>query len=206
MSELSEVEVFTDGACRGNPGPGGWAAILRYRGTTRELSGFEPDTTNNRMEIMAAIAGLDALRRPCRVRLYSDSQYLRDGITKWINGWKCRGWLTADKQPVKNIDLWQRLDAVAARHHVTWIWVRGHSGHPENERADLLARARVAEAGRKNQTILTPTASETRRAAGAHIGRAQRGTRRAVNVDPPAERRPPLDLCGEKGSAVQRVP
>jgi len=125
------------------------AAILRYRGREKDLGGFEPDTTNNRMEMTAAIAGLEALKRPCRVRLYSDSQYLRDGITKWINGWKRRGWLTASKQPVKNVDLWQRLDAAAAPHHITWIWVRGHSGHPENERADALARARIAEADRK---------------------------------------------------------
>jgi ribonuclease HI len=146
MSELSEVEIFTDGACRGNPGPGGWAAILRYRGVEKELCGYDPDTTNNRMEMTAAIAGLEALKRPCRVRLYSDSQYLRDGITKWINGWKRRGWLTADKQPVKNVDLWQRLDAVSARHLVTWQWVRGHAGHPENERADALARGQIAQA------------------------------------------------------------
>ena len=153
MSELSEVEVFTDDACRRNPGPGGWAAILRYRATEKEVGGFEPDTTNNRMEMTAAIAGLEALKRPCRVRLYSDSQYLRDGITKWMEGWKKRGWRTADKQPVKNIDLWQRLDAASARHEVTWIWVRGHSGHPENERADALARARIAEASSKHPTI-----------------------------------------------------
>ena len=146
MPEPSEVEIFTDGACRGNPGPGGWAAILRYRGVERELTGYDPDTTNNRMEMMAAIGGLEALKRPCRVRLYSDSQYLRDGITKWINGWKRRGWRTADKQPVKNVDLWQRLDAASARHVVTWEWVRGHAGHPENERADALARTRIAEA------------------------------------------------------------
>jgi ribonuclease HI len=147
MSELSEVEIFTDGACRGNPGPGGWAAILRYRRKEKELSGFAAATTNNRMEMTAAIEGLEALKRPCRVRLYSDSQYLRDGITKWINEWKRRGWRTAGKQPVKNIDLWQRLDAAAARHAVSWIWVRGHSGHPENERADALARARAAGGG-----------------------------------------------------------
>ena len=146
MPEPSAVEIFTDGACRGNPGPGGWAAILRYRGVEKELTGYDPDTTNNRMEMIAAIAGLEALKRPCRVRLYSDSQYLRDGITKWINGWKRRGWRTADKQPVKNIDLWQRLDAASARHVVTWEWVRGHAGHPENERADALARTRIAEA------------------------------------------------------------
>ena len=146
MPEPSPVEIFTDGACRGNPGPGGWAAILRYRGVEKELTGYDPDTTNNRMEMMAAIGGLEALKRPCRVRLYSDSQYLRDGITKWINGWKRRGWRTADKQPVKNVDLWQRLDAASARHVVTWEWVRGHAGHPENERADALARTRIAEA------------------------------------------------------------
>jgi ribonuclease HI len=153
MPELSEVEVFTDGACRGNPGPGGWAAILRYRGTEKELGGFEPDTTNNRMEMTAAIAGLEALKRPCRVRLYSDSQYLHDGITKWIEGWKRRGWRTAGKQPVKNIDLWQRLEAASAPHDVVWIWVRGHSGHPENERADALARANIAGSGLIYQTI-----------------------------------------------------
>ena len=146
MPEPSAVEIFTDGACRGTPGPGGWAAILRYRGVEKELTGYDPDTTNNRMEMMAAIGGLEALKRPCRVRLYSDSQYLRDGITKWINGWKRRGWRTADKQPVKNVDLWQRLDAASARHVVTWEWVRGHAGHPENERADALARTRIAEA------------------------------------------------------------
>ena len=152
MVELSEVEIFTDGACRGNPGPGGWAAILRYRGVEKELTGYEADTTNNRMEMMAAIAGLEALKRRCRVRLYSDSQYLRDGITKWIANWKQRGWRTTDKQPVKNIDLWQRLDAASARHVVSWQWVRGHAGHPENERADALARARITEADRDSQS------------------------------------------------------
>jgi ribonuclease HI len=151
MPELSEVEIFTDGACRGNPGPGGWAAILRYRRVEKELTGYEPDTTNNRMEMQAAIAGLEALKRPCRVRLYSDSQYLRDGITKWINGWKQRGWRTADKQPVKNVDLWQRLDAASARHVISWEWVRGHAGHPENERADALARAAIDEGGWSGQ-------------------------------------------------------
>ena len=144
--EPAEVEIFTDGACRGNPGPGGWAAILRHRGIEKELSGFEPATTNNRMEMMAAISGLEALKRPCRVRLYSDSQYLRDGITKWIHAWKRRDWRTADKKPVKNVDLWQRLDAAAASHQVTWEWVRGHAGHPENERADALARAAIVAA------------------------------------------------------------
>lgn len=150
-SEPAEVEIFTDGACSGNPGPGGWAAILRYREVEKELSGFEPLTTNNRMEMMAAISGLEALKRPCRVRLFSDSQYLRDGMTKWIHAWKQRGWRTADKKPVKNVDLWQRLDAAAQRHQVAWEWVRGHAGHPENERADALARAAITEAGRSER-------------------------------------------------------
>ena len=138
-----EVEIFTDGACRGNPGPGGWAAILRYGEVEKELSGGEPATTNNRMEMMAAIVALEALKRPCRVRLYTDSQYVRDGITQWLPGWKARNWRTADKKPVKNVNLWQRLEAAAAAHEVVWIWVRGHAGHPENERADALARAAV---------------------------------------------------------------
>jgi ribonuclease HI len=140
-----EVEIFTDGACRGNPGPGGWAAILRYRDTEKELAGGTAMTTNNRMELMAAIAGLEALNRPCRVRLYTDSQYLRDGITRWLSAWKARDWRTTDKKPVKNIDLWQRIDAAAAPHQVEWIWVRGHAGHPENERADLLARSAIPQ-------------------------------------------------------------
>jgi ribonuclease HI len=144
----SGVEIFTDGACSGNPGPGGWAAILRYRGVEKELSGFEPMTTNNRMEMMAAIRGLEALKRPCRVRLVTDSQYLRDGITKWIDGWKARGWRTAGKEPVKNVDLWQRLERAMAPHVIEWHWVRGHAGHRENMRADALARARIAEARR----------------------------------------------------------
>ena len=140
---MPEVEIFTDGACSGNPGPGGWAAILRFGEVEKELSGGDPATTNNRMELMAAIAGLEALKRPCRVRLYTDSQYVRDGITRWLHSWKARNWRTADNKPVKNIDLWQRLDLAAARHDVEWIWVRGHAGHPENERADLLARAAI---------------------------------------------------------------
>jgi ribonuclease HI len=148
MAEPAEVEIFADGACSGNPGPGGWGAILRWRGIEKELSGFDPATTNNRMELTAAIMALEALKRPSRVRLSSDSQYLRDGITKWIHGWKARGWRTADKQAVKNVDLWQRLEAAAARHGVSWEWVRGHAGHPENERADALARAAIAEARR----------------------------------------------------------
>ena len=145
MPELAEVEIFTDGACRGNPGPGGWAAILRYRDVEKELSGYEPATTNNRMELTAAIEGLRAVKEPCEVEVVTDSEYVKNGITKWIHGWKRRDWRTADKQPVKNVDLWQRLDAAAARHVVNWEWVRGHSGHPENERADAIARARIAE-------------------------------------------------------------
>ena len=141
------VEIFTDGACRGNPGPGGWAAILRYRGVEKELAGGETMTTNNRMEMTAAIRGLEALNRPCRVRVFTDSQYVRDGVTQWLAGWKARNWRTADKKPVKNVDLWQQLDAAAARHQVEWVWVRGHAGHPENERADALARASVPQPG-----------------------------------------------------------
>jgi ribonuclease HI len=140
MSKAAAVEIFTDGACSGNPGPGGWGAILRFNGTTRELSGGEAVTTNNRMELMAAIAALESLRRPCQVTLSTDSTYVKDGITRWITGWKKNGWKTADKKPVKNVDLWQRLEAAVAPHQIRWEWVRGHSGHPENERADQLAR------------------------------------------------------------------
>ena len=136
----SRVEIFTDGACSGNPGPGGWGAVLRYGETEKELSGGESATTNNRMELMAAIVALESLRRPCAVTLSTDSTYVKDGITRWINGWKKNGWKTADKKPVKNVDLWQRLEAAVAPHEIQWEWVRGHSGHPENERADQLAR------------------------------------------------------------------
>jgi ribonuclease HI len=142
MSE--PVEIFTDGACSGNPGPGGWGAVLRYKGVERELNGGEALTTNNRMEMMAAIAALEALTRPSTVRLHTDSMYLRDGITKWLPQWRARGWKTADKKPVKNVDLWQRLEAARAPHKVEFLWVRGHAGHPENERADALARAGIA--------------------------------------------------------------
>jgi ribonuclease HI len=137
------VDLFTDGACSGNPGPGGWGAILRWRGHEKELSGGERETTNNRMELMAAIAGLEAVTRRLPVRIHTDSTYVKDGITKWLPAWKKRGWKTADKKPVKNVDLWQRLEAAAARHEVTWHWVRGHNGHPENERADALARGAI---------------------------------------------------------------
>jgi ribonuclease HI len=139
------VDIFTDGACSGNPGPGGWGALLRYNGVEKELSGGEATTTNNRMELMAAIAALEGLKRGVRVRLHTDSMYLRDGITKWIHDWKRRNWRTADKKPVKNVDLWQRLETALERHDVEWIWVRGHAGHPENERADALARQAIAE-------------------------------------------------------------
>ena len=137
------VEIFTDGACSGNPGPGGWGAILRYKGQERELSGGETETTNNRMEMMAAIVALEPLKRASTVRLHTDSMYLRDGITKWIHAWKKRGWKTADKKPVKNQDLWQRLETALTRHDVEWVWVRGHDGHVENERADELARGAI---------------------------------------------------------------
>ena len=141
------VDIYTDGACSGNPGPGGWGAVLRWRGRTRELSGFEPATTNNRMELFAAISALEALKRPMAVRLFTDSDYLRQGITTWLPAWKKRGWRTADRKPVKNQDLWQRLEQALARHRVEWRWVRGHSGDPDNERADQLARTAL-RAGR----------------------------------------------------------
>jgi len=133
------VEIWTDGSCRGNPGPGGWGALMRWNGHERELSGAEPDTTNNRMELMAAIQSLEQLKRPCDVHLTTDSNYVRQGITEWLPRWKSNGWRTASRKPVRNADLWQRLEAAAARHRVRWSWVRGHSGHPENDRADQLA-------------------------------------------------------------------
>ena len=148
------VEIFTDGACSGNPGPGGWAAILRYRDNERELSGAEPETTNNRMELMAAIAALEALKRPCDVRLSTDSQYLSKGITEWLPRWRERNWRTSARKPVKNADLWQRLDQAVARHRVDWIWVKGHSGHEENERADRLARAAIASLAERSPSSL----------------------------------------------------
>jgi ribonuclease HI len=142
---MGTVEIFTDGACRGNPGPGGWGAILRAGGHERELYGAEADTTNNRMELMAAIRGLEALKRPCEVTIVTDSQYVKNGITQWLANWKRRGWRTADRKPVKNVDLWQRLEQAEAPHTVHWQWVRGHTGHPENERADLLANRGIDE-------------------------------------------------------------
>lgn len=133
------AEIFTDGACLGNPGPGGWGAVLRYGAHEKEIYGGEPHTTNNRMELMAAIRAVESLTRPAIVHLYTDSVYLRDGITKWVHGWQRNGWLTTTKAPVKNVDLWQRLVAGCGRHDVQWFWVKGHAGHPENERADKLA-------------------------------------------------------------------
>ncbi len=136
---MTSVEIFTDGACKGNPGPGGWGVVIRSGSREKELSGGEPHTTNNRMELLAAIRGLEALKRPCDVTLYTDSIYVRDGISKWIHGWQKNGWRTADRKPVKNAELWQELLAAAAPHRIEWHWVKGHAGHPENERADRLA-------------------------------------------------------------------
>ncbi|MBN9581733.1 MAG: ribonuclease HI [Afipia sp.] len=139
------VTIFTDGACSGNPGPGGWGAILRFGSVEKELKGGENPSTNNRMELMAAISALEALKRPAVVDLTTDSQYVRQGITAWIHNWKRNGWKTADKKPVKNADLWQRLDAALKPHDIRWHWIKGHAGHPENERADQLARDGLAE-------------------------------------------------------------
>lgn len=136
---MKKVEIFTDGACKGNPGPGGWGVLLRMGKHEKELAGGEPDTTNNRMELTAAIKGLSALIEPCAVALYSDSKYVLDGMTKWVEGWQRRGWVNASKKPVRNADLWHELIDVAARHDVSWHWVKGHDGHPENERVDKLA-------------------------------------------------------------------
>jgi ribonuclease HI len=150
VSVVAEVvEIYTDGACRGNPGPGGWGVILRYKGREKTLYGGEPHTTNNRMELMAAIAGLGALTRHSQVALTTDSQYVKRGITEWMADWKRRGWKTAERKPVKNMDLWQRLDELVGRHRVTWHWVRGHTGHADNERADALANRAIDELQQK---------------------------------------------------------
>ena len=141
MAERPKVIIHTDGACSGNPGPGGWGAILKFGDVEKELKGGEPHTTNNRMELMAAIKGLEALNRPCRVQLFTDSNYVRDGMTKWIHGWRRNGWKTSDRKPVKNAELWQELITACAPHRVEWHWVKGHSGHPENDRVDALACA-----------------------------------------------------------------
>jgi ribonuclease HI len=154
---LTAVEAWTDGACRGNPGPGGWGVLLRAGGRERELKGAEPATTNNRMELTAAIRALESLKRPCRVDLYTDSQYVRGGITEWLAGWKRNGWRTSARKPVKNQDLWEALEAAAARHEVRWHWVKGHSGHPENDHVDALANEAIDEllAGDKNSLAET---------------------------------------------------
>ena len=144
MTTTSSVEIFTDGACSGNPGPGGWGAILRFNGVEKELSGGEALTTNNRMELMAAIRALETLKRPCHVDLYTDSKYVKDGLEQWLKNWKARGWKTADKKPVKNVDLWMELETQLSRHQVALHWIKGHAGHPENERADELARSGIA--------------------------------------------------------------
>ena len=151
MTEMSHVEIATDGACKGNPGPGGWGVVLRMGSTEKEMSGGEKLTTNNRMELTAAIEGLNALKRPCRVTLSTDSRYVMDGLTKWIHGWRRNGWKTSDKKPVKNAELWQALIEASAPHRVEWVWVKGHAGHPDNERADRLA-SDAAIAAAKAQT------------------------------------------------------
>lgn len=145
VPERDRVEIYTDGACRGNPGPGGWAALLRYRDAEKSLQGSEALTTNNRMELTAAIQALESLTRPCRVLLVTDSEYVQKGIEEWLPGWKRRGWKTAANKPVKNLDLWQRLEAAAQIHDVEWRWIRGHSGHPENEAVDRLAVGAIDE-------------------------------------------------------------
>ena len=145
QSSAKIVEIFTDGACSGNPGPGGWGAVLRYGAVEKEMNGGEPETTNNRMELMAAIMAIEAVKRPCEIHLHTDSEYLRQGITTWIHSWKARNWRTADKKPVKNVDLWQRLEAAIETHEVHWHWVKGHSGHVENVRADELARLAIRQ-------------------------------------------------------------
>ncbi len=148
-SRRNIVEIFTDGACKGNPGPGGWGALLRYAGKEKEIFGGEPVTTNNRMELLAVIRALEALTRPCLVKLHTDSQYVQKGISEWIHSWKQRGWRTADKKPVKNVELWQELDQLASRHQIEWLWVKGHAGHDGNERADALANRGVESISRK---------------------------------------------------------
>ncbi|MEJ8567608.1 ribonuclease HI [Elongatibacter sediminis] len=145
MEESEQVEIYTDGACSGNPGPGGWGSVMLFRGHRRELNGGEPDTTNNRMELMAVIRALEALKRPCQVTVYTDSVYVMKGITEWLEQWKRRGWRTAGRKPVKNVELWQRLEKAVVPHDITWRWVKGHSGVPENERADQLARQGISQ-------------------------------------------------------------
>jgi ribonuclease HI len=162
---MKEVVIHTDGGCAGNPGPGGWAAVLRHGERVREISGGEPATTNNRMELRAAIEGLRALKEPCAVQLFTDSEYLRNGITQWIKGWKARGWITKDKQPVKNADLWRELDSACARHQVTWGWLKGHAGHTDNERCDVLAGEAIQAIRNQHDADALKSALETFKAA-----------------------------------------
>ncbi len=145
---MKKVEMFTDGACSGNPGPGGWGTILRYKTVEKELSGYSPATTNNRMELTAVVEGLRSLKEPCQLDIYTDSRYLKDGITSWIHKWKKNGWKTSSKSPVKNKNLWEALDVASQKHSIAWHWIKGHAGHPENERADQLAREAIAKKGR----------------------------------------------------------
>jgi ribonuclease HI len=160
---MKQVVAYTDGACRGNPGPGGWGALLSWNRHERGLKGGDPHTTNNRMELSAAIAALEALRHPCAVKVYTDSVYVQQGITRWLSGWRARGWRTADKKPVKNQDLWQRLDAAASRHEVEWHWVKGHAGNAGNEAADRLANEAIDEmlAAANRQAVKTDTTDTT---------------------------------------------
>ena len=151
MTNTTTVHLYTDGACKGNPGPGGWGVLLRYGRHEKELYGGEADTTNNRMELTAVIRGLEALNRPCQVTIHTDSQYVKNGMESWIHGWKKNGWKTSSKQPVKNAELWQQLDQQVARHQVSWQWVKGHAGHPENERADQLANQGAAKVSDEQQ-------------------------------------------------------
>jgi len=163
VSAEDRVTIYTDGACSGNPGPGGWGAILKFGDRVKELSGGEPVTTNNRMELSAAIAALEALKKPCTVDLHTDSQYLRNGIMSWIHGWKRNGWRTASREPVKNVELWQRLDQALAQHKIVWHWVKGHAGDPDNERADELARSGMSPFLKGRPAAATPGAAGARR-------------------------------------------
>jgi ribonuclease HI len=168
---MKEVVIHTDGGCEGNPGPGGWAAVLRHGRNVREISGGEPATTNNRMELRAAIESLRILNQPCAVRLFTDSEYLRNGITTWIRGWKARGWITKEKKPVKNADLWRDLDAACARHQVKWEWLKGHAGHADNERCDVLAAAAIqALRGKHSAAELRAALTEFKHTNGANSG------------------------------------
>lgn len=167
MSVLNEVLIHTDGGCVGNPGPGGWAAVLRHGERVREISGGEMATTNNRMELRAAIEALNTLKAPCAVKLFTDSEYLRNGITEWIKGWKARGWVTKEKKPVKNADLWRDLDAACARHRVTWGWLKGHAGHADNERCDVLAGEAIAAIRQRHTAAELKAALESFKTANA---------------------------------------